>query len=95
MTGTPASIPASIPARTSLGGVADEYAVLALGIEAADCGADKVGRWLHQVRVVAVAADDQADVSGEVVPVEVGADRGVGVVADNRDLPADGTGLGR
>jgi integrase len=39
-------------ARKDVGlGVADEYAVVGLGLEAADRGADPVGRGLHQRRV--------------------------------------------
>lgn len=68
--------------------VADENAVLAFGLEDADCGPDEIGRGLHHVRVGNVAADDQCDVCGEVVHLETGADGCAGVVADGRCSPA-------
>jgi len=80
-----ARAPASARAR-ALAGVG-EHAVPSLRVKDADSGPDEVGRRLHQIRVGAVAAQDERDVVGQVVMLEVSADRRAGVVADGRDSP--------
>jgi hypothetical protein len=83
MTGTPASF----PAVTSLVESPSNTHWLACVLRMPTAARTR-GLWLHQDGIVAGAPDDEGDIFGEAMHPKVGVNRGVGVVADDRDGPA-------
>jgi hypothetical protein len=69
-------------------GVTDQDALRGRSVEDVEGTAHGVGVRLHQLRPAGNAADDGVDQVSEVVIGEC-LDRGLGVVADNHNWPAD------
>ena len=70
-------------------GVTDEDALRGRSVEDVEGTEHGVGVRLHQLGPAGDAADDGVDQVSEVVVIEECLDRGLGVVADNHNWPAD------